>query len=111
MTYITTNKIQKIEKSDFRWKDYNTDSEWIWKQQQDLNDLKKAVQWDQTTSDVNNSMYIMLKRLSDRLSVIENRLAILEEPDPEKLEKYKALKEAYENYKALEQLIADSDDE
>lgn len=107
MTYITTNKIQKIENSDFRWKE----NEWIWKQQQDLNDLKKAVQWDQTTSDVNNSMYIMLKRLSDRLSVIENRLAILEEPDPEKLEKYKALKEAYENYKALEQLIADSDDE
>jgi hypothetical protein len=41
------------------------------------------------------------------LEKIENRLAILQEPDPEKLEKFAALKKAYDNYKLLEKLIGD----
>lgn len=41
--------------------------------------------------------------LKDFISKIEQRLAILV-PDPKKLEKYKALKIAYENYKVLEKL-------
>ena len=41
------------------------------------------------------------------LEAIENRLAILQEPDPEKLEKFAALKKAYDHYKTLERLIGD----
>jgi hypothetical protein len=40
---------------------------------------------------------------------IEDRLAILMEPDPEKLEKFAALKKAYDNYKLLEKLIGDDE--
>lgn len=39
------------------------------------------------------------------LKKIEDRLAVLQEPDPEKLEKFAALKKAYEHYKTLERLI------
>lgn len=38
------------------------------------------------------------------LETIQDRLAILV-PDPEKLEKYQALKKAYEHYKLLETLV------
>lgn len=38
------------------------------------------------------------------LEAIESRLAILQ-PDPKKLEKYEALKKAYEHYKLLEKLL------
>lgn len=38
---------------------------------------------------------------------IENRLAILQEPDPEKLEKFAALKKAYDHYVLMEKLIGD----
>lgn len=38
---------------------------------------------------------------------MEDRLAILQEPDPQKLEKFAALKKAYDHYKTLERLIGD----
>jgi hypothetical protein len=38
------------------------------------------------------------------LEKMEDRLAILMDPDPEKLEKFQALKKAYDNYKLLEKL-------
>jgi hypothetical protein len=38
---------------------------------------------------------------------IEDRLAILMDPDPEKLKKYQALKKAYDHYKLLEKLIGE----
>jgi hypothetical protein len=41
------------------------------------------------------------------LKKIEDRLAVLQEPDPEKLEKFAALKKAYDHYKTLEKLIGD----
>jgi len=41
------------------------------------------------------------------LQKVEERMAILQEPDPEKLEKFQALKKAYEHYKTLEKLIGD----
>ena len=44
--------------------------------------------------------------LSDILSNINNRLNILV-PDLKKLEKYAALKEAYDNYKLLEAMLSD----
>lgn len=47
------------------------------------------------------------RSLGKLLEKIEDRLAILSEPDPEKLEKFAALKKAYEHYKLMEKLIGD----
>lgn len=47
------------------------------------------------------------RSLEKLLESIEDRLAILQDPDPAKLEKYKALKKAYEHYKLLEKLIGE----
>lgn len=47
------------------------------------------------------------RSLGKLLEKIEDRLAILSEPDPEKLEKFAALKKAYEHYKLIEKLIGD----
>ena len=49
------------------------------------------------------------RSLGKLLEKIEDRLAILQEPDPEKLEKFAALKKAYDNYKLLEKLIGDDE--
>jgi hypothetical protein len=38
---------------------------------------------------------------------IEDRLAIVSNPDPKKLEKFKALKKAYDHYKLMEKLIGE----
>lgn len=38
------------------------------------------------------------------LEKIEDRFAILMDPDPEKLKKFQALKKAYDNYKLMEKL-------
>jgi hypothetical protein len=40
---------------------------------------------------------------------VEDRLAILMEPDPEKLKKFAALKKAYDHYKLMEKLIGDDE--
>ena len=47
------------------------------------------------------------RSITKMLEKIEDRLAILQEPDPAKLEKYVALKKAYEQYKLLEKLIGE----
>jgi hypothetical protein len=47
------------------------------------------------------------RSLGKLLEKIEDRLAILPEPNPEKLEKFTALKKAYEHYKTLERLIGE----
>jgi hypothetical protein len=52
-----------------------------------------------------DQMYLdTLVMVSKRLAIIEERLTILV-PDPEKLEKYEALKRAYDDYKLLEKLL------
>lgn len=43
--------------------------------------------------------------LQERVEKIEKRLAILEAPDKEKLEKFPALQEAYEHYLFVEKLV------
>jgi hypothetical protein len=48
------------------------------------------------------------RSLDNFLESIESRLAILQ-PNPEKLEKFEALKKAYEHYKLLETLINDEE--
>ncbi len=47
------------------------------------------------------------RSLGGLLEKIEDRLAILPDPDPEKLEKFAALKKAYDHYKMLERLIGE----
>jgi hypothetical protein len=47
------------------------------------------------------------RSLGKMLEKIEDRLAIIQDPDPVKLEKFAALKKAYDNYKLLEKLIGD----
>ena len=47
------------------------------------------------------------RSLEKLLTTIEDRLAILQTPDPKKLEKYAALKKAYDHYKTLERLIGE----
>lgn len=47
------------------------------------------------------------RSLGALLGSIEDRLAILQDPDPAKLEKHAALKKAYDHYKTLERLIGD----
>ena len=47
------------------------------------------------------------RSLGKLLESIEDRLAILAEPDPVKLEKYAALKKAYDHYKLMEKLIGE----
>jgi len=46
------------------------------------------------------------KSLQELFSKIEDRLAILQ-PDPTKLEKYEALRKAYDQYKLMEKLIGE----
>jgi hypothetical protein len=45
------------------------------------------------------------RSLEELFSKIEDRLAILQ-PDPAKLEKYEALRKAYEHYKLMEKLVS-----
>jgi hypothetical protein len=51
------------------------------------------------------------RSLGKMLETIEDRLAIIQDPDPEKLKKFAALKKAYDNYKLLEKLIGDDYDD
>lgn len=47
------------------------------------------------------------RSIAKLLESIEDRLAILQEPKPEKLAKHAALKKAYDHYKLLEKLIGE----
>lgn len=48
--------------------------------------------------------------LNKKFDKIMDRLGVLDDPDPGKLEKHKALKRAYEKYKMLEKLCGANDD-
>jgi hypothetical protein len=50
------------------------------------------------------------RSLGKLLEGIEDRLALLADPDPKKLEKFAALKKAYDHYKLMEKLIGDDTD-
>ena len=51
------------------------------------------------------------KKLSEVLDKIQERLGILDDPSTEKLEKFEALKKAYEQYKILEKLCFEQGDD
>ena len=55
---------------------------------------------------INGRLEVDGKDIGAALEKIEERLAILV-PDPAKLEKYEALRRAYEHYKLLEKLIGE----
>jgi C-terminal processing protease CtpA/Prc len=51
-----------------------------------------------------SDIFVQGKSMKDWMEKVEQRLAILE-PNPELLEKYTALQEAYDHYKTLESLL------
>lgn len=59
------------------------------------------------TIDVKSDVVIDGISMKEAMNSIMDRLAILQ-PDPAKLEKYAALKTAYEHYKMLERLLHES---
>ena len=64
-----------------------------------------------TDEDGNNIDIIdTIKTINENYDKIMERLAILDDPRPEKLARFKALKEAYIKYKFLEALYGEEDD-
>jgi hypothetical protein len=57
--------------------------------------------------EVKGDLIVNGKNIGNILDKIQDRLAILDEPSLEKLEKHAALKKAYEQYKLLEKLIGE----
>jgi hypothetical protein len=57
-------------------------------------------------ADIRGNLTVNGANISQILEKIQDRLAILV-PDPKRLEKYEALKQAYDNYKLLEALCVD----
>jgi hypothetical protein len=51
------------------------------------------------------------KNLGEMMTRIEDRLAILLHPDPEKLKQFEALKKAYDHYKIIEALCVEENDD
>ena len=56
-----------------------------------------------------DEVYIDGKPIGKLLEKINSRLAILDNPDPVKLEKFMALKEAYDHYKMIEMLLEEDE--
>ena len=50
-----------------------------------------------------------MSRLEKMVEKIADRLAVLDEPDPEKLEQFKTLKDAYTKYKFIEGLCGEKE--
>jgi len=57
--------------------------------------------------EVKGDLIVNGKNIGNILDKIQDRLAIIDEPSPEKLEKHAALKKAYDHYKLLEKLIGE----
>lgn len=55
--------------------------------------------------EVEGALTVNGRDLAKLMEKIEDRLAILTEPNPDKLEKFPALKKAYDHYKLMEKLI------
>ena len=72
----------------------------------DMNDTGTEYTYNTTTSTEPTSE----RQMRERLETIEKRLNILV-PDPKKLEKFEALKKAYEHYKHIERLCEIDDED
>lgn len=66
--------------------------------------LSPAVNSSGITLDSNQDIFVGVISLKQFMRTVQDRLSILQ-PDPKKLEKYEALRLAYENYKLLEKLL------
>ena len=62
-------------------------------------------------ADFDGDIRMQGQSLGKLLSRIEDRLAILMDPDPSRLEKFQALKKAYDNYKLMDKLCQEPPEE
>ena len=63
------------------------------------------------TSDIDKQLnYTRMDKVEKGLEKINERLAILDEPTPERLEAFKQLRDAYKKYKFLDELCGPHDD-
>lgn len=60
-----------------------------------------------TFADITSEQDTRLDRIEGMLEKITDRLAVLADPDPEKLEQFETLKEAYDKYKFVEKLCGE----
>lgn len=63
--------------------------------------------WEDPVISLDPKILATIGRLDRNMEKIMKRLAILEEPDPEKLEQFKTLKDAYTKYKFIEGLCGE----
>jgi hypothetical protein len=62
-------------------------------------------------ADFDGDVTIKGRNITKMLEKIEDRLAILMDPDPTRLEKFQALKKAYDNYKLMDKLCQEIPEE
>ncbi len=62
-------------------------------------------------ADFDGDVTIKGRNITKMLEKIEDRLAILMDPDPTRLEKFQALKKAYDNYKLMDKLCQETPEE
>lgn len=60
-------------------------------------------------AEIDGNLKVKGRDLVILLEKIEDRFAIISDPDPKKLEKFKALKKAYDHYKLMEKLIGEEE--
>jgi len=60
-------------------------------------------------AEIDGNLKVKGRDLGKLFEKIEDRLAIVSNPDPKKLEKFKALKKAYDHYKLMEKLIGEEE--
>lgn len=76
------------------------------------NDDSAALTWNGNTWEpVGAEQEKRLDNIEKMLEKIADRLAILEEPDPKRLEEFKTLQEAYNKYKFVDELCGKSEQE
>ena len=83
------------------------------KMQDALQAIPNPGSWS-VTSDIDNQLSNIhnntrMDRIEDKLDKICERLAVLEEPTPERLEAFKQLQDAYNKYKFLDELCGPHD--
>ena len=74
--------------------------------------LTNSGDWSVTTEDIGMTHIHDEKfaRIEEKLDKLCERMSILEEPTPERLEAFKQLQDAYNKYKLLDELCGPHDD-
>jgi hypothetical protein len=101
-TYLSGGSSQNYPYGNFTFSStsalYNTGSSNTW---------NNTIGSSYPTTEVKGDLVVKGKNINNILDKIQDRLAILDEPNPEKLEKHAALKKAYDHYKLMEKLIGE----